>query len=858
MPPKTSLLDLAIRRNTYVCRSCVAALGCAPQPAQQFARSFTASPARRKGGRPKPTWDWENLADDKLEELAKKPTERPFTVNFFEKDDKTGELRRIPKSEQEQDDAETFDEYEMEDEFAEIGAGFEKKVGLLQETYEKLSNKASVLEKILAKHGPPGAVEALNKALAGFDKDHSEGDGEDVQNETKIPNILCGQPGVDLSNLKVFKVNNQIYHLNQAIAKAMEAINANQLTSLLIARTWSYFGLLAPVLKPGVVIPTAVWQAFWKIFSWEGPINTSRMARIKGLAQVMDRMGVSMTDEQQLLAIEATFVDGDPTRALNTWKRMVSTFDNKGLITMAYWELGVRMWSEYGDLQRAERASKTLLNRASPATPADSRVLLHLIRLYCKSPKTADKGFELYRRMRDLAQRTDAPMNIEDYDDVISVFLSLGHTDYAMFAFTDMMFAGAVDLYGKTKLPSGVRNRFFFGKWLKRLIGAGDLDGAKSVLVFMQKNSVMAASVQVNGLIGAWLRSGTVQNRAQAEKLGLAMIESRRKFIELRQRNLQTEWPIRLTDDRVSTRNHKGDDLKYMMAPRATTETFVLMAENYRERGLFNQLEELFVAWKECEMPNDALIMNELMMAAVAQGRGDKARELYELMVHDNDIVPNADTFTVLFASLPVNQVRKPVLSNDDAIRSGALARSIYRDMISMTWVFQDSLWRTKKGLLSESQVKLILHSFRKAGDFAGVMAALEGLRDVIGFAITRNVLLEMIAEYEGIDRPSPRTTRVVVHTTMKLQSMIEIAQKRYASAGAAHGGIAPEAVKDPNFLYRIILDYYHTKIQEMAPEDRLAGRLLDHARDELGVKWTDKRMAQRRWTQLKSEGKMK
>lgn len=784
-----------------------------------------------------------------MEELAKKPTDKPFTVKFFEKDDKTGEVRKIPKSETEQDDAELFDEFEMEDEFAEIEAGFGKKVGQLQQTLDQLSSKASVLEKILAKHGPPGAIEALNKALANFEKEHSQENGEEEDGPAIMPRIEHGQPGVDMSKIKVEKANNQIVYFNKWMQKSLQAIESKKLTSKHTARMWSYFGMLIPILvKPGVLVPKAVWQALWNIFSRDGSANPSRMARINGLAKVMGRASVSLTDEQQLLAIEASFVDGDTKGALNTWKRLVSAFDDKGLTTMAYWELGIRMWSEYGDVQRAERASKALLDRASPSTPADSRVLLHLMQVYCKSADTAEKGFQLYRRMRELAQKMEKPMEIEDYDGVISVFLSAGHTDYAMYAFTDMMFAGTVDLYGKTKLPNGLRNQFFFGKWLKRLIGAGDLDGAHSVLVFMQKNGVMAASVQVNGLIGAWLRSETAENRQKADKLAWSMVQSRRNFVDLRRRNLSTEWPVRLTDNRVAPQSHEGEGLDYTMVPRATTETFVLLAEDYRERGIFGRLEELFVAWKECEMPSDALIMNELMMAAVAQGRGDKARELYELMVHENDIVPNADTFTVLFASLPINQTRAAVIPQEIALASRTLARSIFRDMISLTWIFQDSEWRAKKGLLSESQAKLMLHSFRKAGDFPGVMAALEGLRDVMGFAITRNVLLEMIAEHERIDRPSPRTTRVVVNTTMRLQHMIEELQRR--SSTVDH--VAPEAIKDPRFLYRLILDYYHTKIQQLAPEDGVVARLLDQARDEMGVKWTDRQLAQQRWAELK------
>lgn len=780
-----------------------------------------------------------------MEELGKEPTGKGFTVNYFEKDPKTGETRRLPDTEGEEDDDSLMDDFE------DIEASSERNAEKLQATLDKLSKTGSILEKILAKHGPPGAIDALNRALASFDNKNDALD--DIGTYLiQVPPVVFENPNTDMSKVKVDKVNAKISLLNRWLNKAMEAIQEKKLSSQQISRTWSYFGFLIPfVVKSQVHIPNQAWYALWTVFSWEGPVNPSRMAHIHGLSKAMIRIGVPLSDEQQLLAIEAAFVGGDASGALTTWKRQAPILGDKKTAAIAYWELGVRMWSAHGDTERAERASKALLDRASSSSPVDSRVLLHLIQAYCKEAETAEKGFQLYRRMRSLATKVGKPMEISDYDDIISLFLMVGHTDYAMYAFTDMMLAGTVDLYGKSKLPSSVKNHFFFGKWLKRLIGAGDLDGAFNVLIFMQKNGVMPASVQVNGLAGAWLRSGTTENRKKAEKLTWAMVQSRKAFVGLRHRNLSTEWPMRLKEDQFNRRDEQSDDLDYTMVPRASIETFVLLAENYRERGLFGQLEELFVAYKECEMSNDALMMNELMMAAVAQRRGDKARELYELMVHEHDIIPNADTFTIMFSSLPVNMLHLPAIKPHDAAESSRQARIIFCDLISSTWVFQDAKWRTKKGLLSEGQVKLILHSFRKAGDFAGLMAALEGLRDVMHFQITRNVLLEMIAEYENIDRPSARTSRVVVTATLRLQKLVEDMHKRRGIEG-----IAPEAVKDPNMLYRILLDYYYTKLQQTYVQDGIPAQMLIEAREDLGVKWTHKKDAQRRMAEVRKSKK--
>lgn len=750
------------------------------------------------------------------ENPVKEPKDKGYTVNYFEKDE-TGEVRRVSVGEDE-------DDVDMEDIKA-LEASAMAKLKRLDATLESLNRKSQFLEKLLTRHGPTGAVEAYRKALESY------GDDEDL-NTSGIPLIAVDGNLVSIKKAELGKINNLIDLLNTWVKRAAEARKEGKLNKQHIAKTWSYFVHLKHIIHKGTIItvPKKAWDTLWNLFSLEGPANPARMAQIRDLYNVMTSVEAPLSDEQHLLAIEAAFVEGYTTFATDHWKRFAPVLGNKESCAIAFWELGVRLWSQQGDIPRAERASRAALDRASPSTPADSRVLLHLIKAYASQADYAEKGFLLYRRMRELAKELGKPMEIEDYDDVISVFLTTGHTDYAMFAFTDMMFAGTINLYGKTKLPSPVKNMYFFGKWLKRLIGAGDLDGAYKVLVYMQKNGVMAPAIQVNGLIGAWLRTKTVGNRKKAVGLAWAMIETRKAFVELRKRERLTEWPIRLYDGRPNSSDHQDEELDYTMVPRATAETFILMAENCRERGLFGRLEELFVAYKESEIGGDALMMNELIAAAAAQGRGDKAQEIYRMMVHEHDILPNADTHAVLFKSLPINNLKGRHLEQvapDTVARSRELARSFFADMMTSTWVYQEEGWRARHGgMLSEAQVKLILHSFRKCGDYVGVIVALECLRDVLRFKITRNVLLEMIAEVEDIDRPSPRTHKVVVRTTMKLQSLVEKMQaERKAAAEKEEGQGAAEAeaeaptdpdkVKDPQFLYSILLEHYLEKARK-------------------------------------------
>ncbi|KAI3397610.1 hypothetical protein diail_10583 [Diaporthe ilicicola] len=816
MPPKTALVKLATRRSPYVCHSCLSSLG-RQQPKSSTVRPYASAPkgqARLSSEATKPG------SDRSPQETA----EKPCKVRYFEKDE-TGEVRQVPVGE----DA---DDVDMEDIKA-LEASALAKIERIDATLEALDQKSKkLLERILAKHGPEGAVEAYRDALETYDA---------VGGTTPIPLIVEDRHNSKMSRNEVHKINKVLTHLNKYIERSTKLLNKNQLGYQHISKTWTYFMQAKSILSdPQRLVPNNAWNSLWAIFSLNSEANPQRMAHVRSLCQVMTDNGVQLSDEQHLLQIEALYSEGYETVAIETWKRLCPTLGGSGTSAMAFWEMGVRLWSQQGDIERAERACQAILDRASPSIPADSRVLLYLMRAYVSTPDLAEKGFKLYRRMRDLAVELDKPMEIDDYDNVISIFLTTGHTDFAMYAFTDMIYSGTVNLYGKKKLPSSLANRFFFGKWLKRLIGARDLDGAYKVLVYMQGNGVMAAAVQVNGLIGAWLRSRTTENRKKAELLAWSMIHSRKAFVELRQRERSIEWPIRLYDGRPNNKEHKGDDLDYTMVPRASAETFILLAENYRERGLFGRLEELFVAYKECEVGGDAMMMNEMIMAEVAQGNAKKARELYDLMVHEHSIIPNTDTYAILFKSLPINNLRGRQLTQiapELTAESQRQARDFFKDMITSAWLYQEKR-RTRVGELSEEQVKLILHSFRKCADWAGVIVALVCLRDLMRFRITRNVLLEMIAEYEGIDRPSPRSAKVVMRTTMKLETMIEQLQKRQQQeqAQSEDPDAGPSEVKEPQMMYDILLEYYHKKADEDYRDTLHFNEIFKTAQEEMGA----------------------
>lgn len=712
-----------------------------------------------------------------------------------------------------------------------------------------MSSSSTTAKKGKATKGAEPAPDSQDSSFNGVVRVKSTSETDTADEDRRRPNIWIDQeviqkkiPGAKWESLWALRESllAKLEGSRKAIGKVwQERKRCDDLTQ----RAFTAF---APHLEAGYVTAnTAFWQEMWTIFSNEGKWNPVRMVRIKLLGEIMVRAGAPITDAQKLLVIEAIFERGDTSKAINWWKRLVTPVgDLKTRTGLAFWELGIKLWCAHGDIGRAERAGKALLDRSSPSNPADTSVLLHLIQAYCINPDTAEKGFEFYRRMRDLATSLEKPMEIHEYDDVISLFLATGHTDYAMFAFTDMMFAGAVDLHGRVRLPSSVRNTFFFGKWLKRLIGAGDLDGAYKVIVLMQKNDVIPAAIQANGLIGALLRTRDSSNRTRAYTLAWAMINSREAFVNARRRFLierqreatTLDWPISLIGDHPSSNwKHHTDDFKNGMVPRATTETFVIMATEYRERALFAQLEELFVAYKKCEMPGDAMMMNELLAGIVAQGKGGKARELFRSMVHEHGILPSTDTFAVLFSSLPVNKGPGPIQKNPAlAASSRAEARSIFADMMASAWIYSEKHGRRARRPLSEPQAKLILHTFRKGEDLAGLSAALTGLRDVLEYRLTRGVVLEMIAGVVGIDRPLPRMKLAIVRATIVLQDLVTEMQAR----GQLPADATAEGMRDWKVLYNVLLQFFYQEMQarERQGIDGHTQTLLEQAQEEMGV----------------------
>jgi hypothetical protein len=506
--------------------------------------------------------------------------------------------------------------------------------------------------------------------------------------------------------------------LNRLLQMAAEQFDRGAAYSETMTLLWkAYLGARSALSRAWKDVPPQAWEVLWRAVADNADNDSNRMSHIYTLTKDMHLAGFPLTDDKQILAIEAMYVDGWEKEALDNHKRLVSTLGTRPETFVEYWQLGLRMHCLSGDLVRAQQVLEKILE--SPLEK-DPRLLFPYIRACAQHPAYVDAGYKSYRQLRSLL---GSSMTIDDYDQVVSSFLSTGQTEYALFVFVDMMTSGATDLQKGGKLPRNVANTFFFGKWLKRLIGAGDLDGAHDVLLFMQRKGITPAPIQVNGLVGAWLRSGTADNMQKAEELAWLMINSRIQFVQARQ-------TMGVLKDAVHLRSSTG------VWPRATLETISLLAENYNNRALHKKMEELWDATRDAEIKPDAFMMNHLLFSYLKAGRGRSVPDVYRTLADVHRLNPDQRTYLALWQALPVNRLfTLPRKEYENHVAEG---RRLFAEMVP-------SASKIAKDGLEVSFARKVLHSFRKLEDRVGLLLAVRAFRHLFNFLPPDAMVFELV-----------------------------------------------------------------------------------------------------------------
>lgn len=545
-------------------------------------------------------------------------------------------------------------------------------------------------------------------------------------------------------------------------------------------------------------VPLDAWDLLWNVFAADESINPHRLGHVSQLARDMSDAKVPLSPAQQLLTIEAVFVDGWEQKALENWKRCIPSLGIESSETFKdFWELGVRMNCRMGDMERAERAVTKLLDNNS-----DPRILIPIIRTLSErgTPEDHEKAWLSYRQMRELLGRN---MKLSDYDQIVALFLVTNQTENALYAFVDMMSDGQINLKKLKYLPSSVANKFFVGKWLKRLIGSGDLDGAHSVIRFMRDRGVEAAPIHLNGLIGAWQRSAGADNMDKADKLAWEMIQARVDFVSAR---------------RAESSGLAAQATDASRSPRATLETFSLLAENYRLRDMHDRMVQLWDAFTDAELSPNAFMINQLLESYIGAHKVKEAKALYKTLITERGIEPDPYTFSALWKTLDINRLHH--VPNEALRVESQEARRLFAEAARFRSVFGP---RGMDGQLARK----ILHTFRRIQDKAGFLVALTALKELFNFLPTETLVMEMVLDTTRLSWSSPNQRRRLMAAKRELDSHLppragSDATRLQDGGGDTHHGVA---------LYEYLQKRFWPTAE---PEDTRAA-FLEAARD-MGV----------------------
>ncbi|KAI8632069.1 hypothetical protein F5Y19DRAFT_384315 [Xylariaceae sp. FL1651] len=787
MPPRPCLFEFGTRN--FVCKSCLSALRKRPTAAAWPIRQSSHVADAQAPARPKRrSTEQENERLKTLETLGLLRDSSKFSVNYFEQE-KGGRLRRL------QDEREFS--ASMTDPDGELDARLKK----LEEQLQGVTEIAKAIEEM-------GGKEKADELRRQFVQD-SDGLAADTETlgDTEQPSI--SSLAIPINGLNGNR-QDRIHRLNNWIKRCSKTTDKNDALPKDIQGLWKAYSAARTTLSGRWhTVPRPTWEVLWQTLSRDYAFNTNRMSHIYTLTKDMQQAGVSLGPEQQILAIEAMFVDGWENEAIENHRRHVSTLGASPETYLSFWQLGLQMYCRIGDLERAERIASAILE--SPYE-ADPRFIQPLIKLCAETPAAVENGFRLYRNLR--AALGDS-MTIEDYDMIVSYFLASNNTEYALFIFVDMMKSGTVDLLGVRQYPPSIANPFFFGKWLKRLIGAGDLEGAFSVLRFMMSQGITPRAIQVNGLIGAWLRSEMAENVQKAEDVAWAMINTRIQFVELRRRKSSL--------DGVNLYPSGG------AWPRASLETFSLLAENYRERGLAAKIGPLWQSFQEAEIAPNSFMLNQLLLSRLQEGSGELVQALYKEMLEQFDLKPDSHTFMALWQALPANRFIR-ILPKDFSTEASR-TRTLFAEMMKYASVF-----KLNDGMeIDKFLARNILHSFRKIQDQAGLLLAYRALRRIFNYNPPDMVVFELMIGTLDLERVAKRRDGVkLIRARTSLDHYLAHRQQELLKLGEINDGedMSPEvrANETGNFLeLQLEAAFSDTKEDD-------AQRLALQAAEEMGL----------------------
>jgi len=634
------------------------------------------------------------------------------------------------------------------------------------------------------------------------------------------------------------------------------------------------------------LLPEAAWELLWTSQSEESDANTSRAAHLRVLSDDMIKAGRKLDSEKRLGRLEGLFLDGKQKDALQEWEKAREAGDAGN---PEFLELGIRMHTYAAKLERAEELVDVLFKLHSTSSP---RIMAQLISasINTGTEEGAQRGWTVYNQMRD---RLADDMTMEDFDSVSMDFLRNDKKDYALAVFRDMMILGEareseapsmlqrvskrfasllnsttdakettnIALQTMEYMPRKYQNRFFYAKWLKKLIGMGELDSAAQVIELMYERGVYPDAKHLNGIIGAWLRQDSTANRQKAEQLAWAMIQKRLDYVRQRQltRNPEAQMPtISVYDDQEV----QIPLYKERRVPSATIETFCTLLAFYVQQSFVEQVRHLRNLLDQAEIHMNSVFMNQLIYHYFQTNGHREAYGRFVVLTRTdrspNDptqpVNPDIETWITLWECMKTELLEA---SNISAYTSHANKQGFPspRQLLTRMVNWSASLrGQSRANALSDVENDTyndIIRTFLMARDLPGAFVGMHVLTaslDVWPSGKTARMLLLQISQHNtdrarrhrrvlkpgsaDMDDKMGRTASVLDLVTQHRRDALKAQTGRDFDA-LDEGGQAEESL-------RTLLQFLYTLIRRQEGGEGRAGEQIQRAAEEMGVKGLD------------------
>lgn len=636
--------------------------------------------------------------------------------------------------------------------------------------------------------------------------------------------------------------------------------------------TWrAYNDCRSALLSQPNLVPTEAWQLLWSVFA--DPQNVQNRL-LKVLGEDMTNAGLPLQDWQRLFYIQANFAKGGQHAAvaIEQWEGIKTELGEDPNSLKGYWELGVSMYSQTYQFGKALKAAKPLVQTSKD--PTDFRIFIPIIEAFLSSneKEKEQKAWALYIRLRlGLGSR----MEMKDYDAVTSIFFKAYLPDLALGVFRDMMLAGDASTgqhdsmmrYGDgpgvksdldlmsigeqeltwddprvlAKLPAEFNNKFFFGKWLKKLIAEEKFDASISVFNLMHERGIRADPRYLNGLIGAWLRSGLARNHKLAEDTAWRMIQERLDYVENQDTAAKLTLPLRGVGW-----HDKSSHKSILRHPMATIETFAVLIQDYRRRQRHDRMKDLFAALKQAKVQPNTFFMNQMIMVD-SEAQHFWAWDMYSSFTGTYGVHPDFDTFVFLWYL--AKQAVDPTFTNRNKKRR--LARNVENSAVPRTMFAEMTKWAPRlnqKGNLRRELYDIIILSFSLAQDQAGTAVALRALQRHFNMLPNENTVRTIVLQLTraGFKDEHGRTPRrlnlkksaVVKERVAQVTRLLEDFKKKRVDALLEQGIVFEELPGDTKLEESLILmsELLRHVTQIRLQEGKSVAQLSEAAAKDMGV----------------------